>query len=260
MPIDFHDAQNRQTYSTRTADGSWSDFIRERVDISGKKAADVGCGGGIYTKALAELGASSVVGVDFSDEVLASAAINCRGLQEISLVKGEAYQSGLPAREYDLVLERALIHHLDDLNACFTEANRILKKGGLLMVQDRTPADCLLPGDIHHIRGYFFQKYPQLAGSEISRRYESEQVQRTLQASGFKLLETASLWETRMVHPDLEALRQDLLHRTGRSLLHELNDGQLDELVSFISGKFKDHDGPIVESDAWSIWFAVPSE
>ncbi len=63
-----------------------------------------------------------------------------------------------------------------------------------------------------------------------------------------------------MVHPDPEALRQDLLRRTGRSLLHELNDGQLEELVSFISGKFEDHEGPIIESDAWTIWFAVSSE
>ncbi len=94
----------------------------------------------------------------------------------------------------------------------------------------------------------------------MSRRYDSEQVQRALQDSGFKLLETASLWETRMVHPDPEALRQDLLRRTGRSLLHELNDGQLEELVSFISGKFEDHEGPIIESDAWTIWFAVSSE
>lgn len=52
MPINFHDEQNRQTYATRNADESWISLIKDPVDISNKRIADVGCGGGIYTKAL----------------------------------------------------------------------------------------------------------------------------------------------------------------------------------------------------------------
>ncbi|GIP33337.1 hypothetical protein [Paenibacillus sp. J2TS4] len=58
MPINFHDEQNRQTYAARIADESWVSLIREFVEVSNKRVADIGCGGGIYTKALVEKGAS----------------------------------------------------------------------------------------------------------------------------------------------------------------------------------------------------------
>jgi len=85
------------------------------------------------------MGASHVVGVDFSDEMLKGAANNCKNIQNVTFLKGDAYQSNLPANEIDVVLERALIYHLNDLHASFKEAFRILKDGGILIVQDRTP-------------------------------------------------------------------------------------------------------------------------
>jgi predicted RNA methylase len=39
-------------------------------DFSGKRVADIGCGGGIYAKALAELGAREVIALDYSEEML----------------------------------------------------------------------------------------------------------------------------------------------------------------------------------------------
>jgi 2-polyprenyl-3-methyl-5-hydroxy-6-metoxy-1,4-benzoquinol methylase len=70
MPIDFHSAQNRYTYASREADPAWRQAISEIVAMEGKDALDIGCGGGIYTKALAQMGAAHVTGVDFSREML----------------------------------------------------------------------------------------------------------------------------------------------------------------------------------------------
>ncbi|WP_068614592.1 class I SAM-dependent methyltransferase [Paenibacillus tuaregi] len=257
MPINFHDEQNRQTYAARNADESWISQIKSTVDVSNKRIADIGCGGGIYTKALIKMGASHVVGVDFSDEMLKGAAANCKDIQNATFLKGEAYQSNLPANEMDLVLERALIHHLDDLDACFKEAHRILKNGGVLIVQDRTPEDCLLPGDEHHIRGYFFEKFPRLMDKEISRRYDSDQVQQALKSSGFRLTNKFSLWETRRIYKDYAELNKDLLLRTGRSILHELTDVEVQELISFIEENLSDSQPPIIEKDSWTVWFAI---
>ncbi len=78
------------------------------------------------------MGASHVVGVDSSDEMLKGAANNCKNIQNATFLKGDAYQSSLPANDIDIVLERALIHHLNDLDACFKEAYRIIKDGGVL--------------------------------------------------------------------------------------------------------------------------------
>lgn len=260
MPIDFHDEQNKQTYATRNANESWISLIKDTVDVSNKRIADIGCGGGIYTKALIKMGASHVVGVDFSDEMLKGAANNCKNIQNVTFLKGDAYQSNLPANKIDIVLERALIHHLSDLHACFKEAFRILKDDGMLIVQDRTPADCLLPGDESHIRGYFFEKFPQLMDKEISRRYASGQVQQALESNGFRLAKTVSHWETRRVYSDFQELNKDLLLRTGRSILHDLTDEELQDLISFIEGKLNGSQPPIIEKDSWTVWFAIKEQ
>ncbi len=260
MPINFHDEQNRHTYATRNADESWKSLIKQTVDVSDKRIADIGCGGGIYIKALIEMGASHVFGIDFSDEMLKGAANNCDNIQNVTFLRGDAYQSNLPANEMDIVLERALIHHLNDLDACFKEAFRILNNGGTLIIQDRTPKDCLLPGDEYHIRGYFFEKFPKLIDKEVSRRYDSLQVQQALESNGFRITKTVSLWETRRVYSDFKELKTDLLLRTGRSILHELTDKELGELISFIKGKLIEKQPPIIEKDSWTVWFAVKEQ
>jgi|GEM_PF-4439189 len=70
MAMNFHDARNRMSYATRTADESWLACMRKHVDLTGKQAADVGCGGGIYAKGLIQAGAAHVTAVDFSVEML----------------------------------------------------------------------------------------------------------------------------------------------------------------------------------------------
>jgi ubiquinone/menaquinone biosynthesis C-methylase UbiE len=257
MPINFHDERNRMTYTTRTADESWLALINENTDVSGKEVVDIGCGGGIYTKALASLGASQVTGVDFSEEMLKGASKNCKNLSNVTFMQGNAYNSRLPDNKFDIILERALIHHLNDLNSCFKEANRILKRNGVLIIQDRTPKDCLLPGDENHIRGYFFEKYPKLIDKEISRRHESGEVRISLESNGFTVTKEVQLWETRRAYNDFNTLNNDLMQRTGRSILHELTDNELNELIVFINSKLKNSVTPIIEKDSWTLWFAV---
>nr|WP_285858773.1 class I SAM-dependent methyltransferase [Paenibacillus sp. MER 99-2] len=84
-------------------------MIQNNVNVNGKPIVDIGCGGGIYTKSLADMGALHVTGVDLSLEMIKGASENCIN--------------------YDNV------------------------------VFDRTPEDCLMPGNESHLRGYFFEKY-----------------------------------------------------------------------------------------------------
>lgn len=258
MPIDFQDERNRATYASRTADATWIDKINELVHVPGQNVIDVGCGGGIYSKAFAELGARQVVGVDFSEHILAAARENCREAGNVSFVKGTAYETSLPGGQYGIVMQRALIHHLDNLPLCFQEAYRLLQPGGTIIVQDRTPEDCVLPGSSEHIRGYFFSMYPELARTETERRHSSAKVTAALEEAGFSGIEEHSLWETRKIYPDIDSLAEDLLNRTGRSILHELNDLQLEQLVAHIKEQLGAVSGePVVEKDRWTIWKAV---
>ncbi|MFC5451965.1 class I SAM-dependent methyltransferase [Paenibacillus aestuarii] len=254
MAMNFHDARNRMSYTTRCVDESWLTCIQKHVHLTGKHAADVGCGGGIYAKGLIEAGAAHVTAVDFSEEMLQGAARNCQGISAINFVHGNAYATGLPSGQFDVLLERALIHHLDRLEEAFQEASRILTSKGIFIIQDRTPEDCLLPGDASHIRGYLFEKYPDLAKVETGRRHEAGKVRAALEANDFKILGEVKLWETREIYPNTEALSQDLLKRTGRSILHQLQDHELQELVDYIQSKLN-LQAPIIEKDRWTIWF-----
>ncbi|UPK41261.1 class I SAM-dependent methyltransferase [Paenibacillus pabuli] len=257
MPINFHEENNRMTYTTRNADESWVSLIQNNVEVIGKQVVDIGCGGGIYTKAFANMGASHITGVDFSLEMIKGATQNCINYDNVEFVHGDAYDTKLHKTEYDIILERALIHHLDDLNKCFKEANRILKNNGILIVQDRTPKDCLMPGNESHLRGYFFEKYPNLVHKEIARRYDSLKVRNALEANGFRLFSESQIWEKRRIYNDVEAIRQDLQGRTGRSILHELTDNELKELVFYIESKMDESYFPIVEKDSWTVWVAI---
>ncbi len=165
MAIDFHAKTNRGTYAGRSADAGWADAMRRIVDPARKRVADIGCGGGIYSRAWHELGAD-VVGVDFSEQMVAAAREQAADLSQIAFQQGDATATGLPAASRDIVFERALIHHLKDYKACFAEARRVLVPGGSLIVQDRTPDDIRLPGSPEHVRGYFFERFPPLGAAQ----------------------------------------------------------------------------------------------
>src|SRR5690606_31622582 len=154
MAIDFHSEKNRYTYASREANTDWAQAILEVANPRGCRVADVGCGGGIYSNAWADLGAASVIGVDFSEQMVIAARENARERRHVSFQQGVADRTGLASDRFDIVFERALIHHLQDFDSCFAEAYRLLAPGGKLIIQDRTPEDVQIPGSPEHIRGY----------------------------------------------------------------------------------------------------------
>ncbi|QGH35500.1 methyltransferase domain-containing protein [Gracilibacillus salitolerans] len=257
MGIDFHSKKSRMSYTTRIADNSWTEVIKDFVPIKNiSKALDIGCGGGIYSKALSDMGVENVTGVDFSEAILKGARENCKAYKNISFKHGNALETGLDSDSYHLLLERALIHHIKDLYSCFQEAYRVLNENGYFLIQDRTPEDCLLEGTDNNIRGYFFELFPKLIEKENNRRYKSQFVMETLKDNGFREIEEVKLWETRKVYDTKELLLKDLHQRTGRSILHELDDGEINVLINHIDQSIP-KDEIITEKDRWTIWKAI---
>jgi hypothetical protein len=60
----------------------------------------------------------------------------------------------------------------------------------------------------------------------------------------------------RKTHDDGQGLKQDLANRTGRSILHDLSDQELAELILYIEKRLPS-DGPIADKDRWTVWSAV---
>jgi SAM-dependent methyltransferase len=253
--IDFHDPAFGRAYSGRQADDSWRTAMTALADPGRADVVDIGCGGGIYTRAWHDLGATAVTGVDFSAPLLDAAREDHGDLPGVSFRSGDAAATGLPDASADLVFERALIHHVPDLAAVAAEAVRLLRPGGTVLIQDRTPEDVALPGSAAHPRGWLFEVHPRLLEVEIARRPNPAVVCAALRAAGFADVPTTALWEVRPRYPDREDYLREIGDRTGRSILHELSDAELAELVAELRRRLPE--GPVVERDRWTIWRAI---
>lgn len=256
MPINFNDEENKFTYTGRTADESWKNAIVSIIDPSGLRIADVGCGGGIYSRAWLALGAREVIGVDSSPNMISAATENCIDLTNVSFQVGDATNTGLPDNSVDVVFERALIHHLTEIHSCLREGIRILKAGGMMIIQDRTLEDISFQGSNEHIRGYFFECFPRLLDVESGRRRPTDIVLRALYETGFENTGSIAVWETRKVHSSKTDLYEDIRKRKGRSILHELNDHEIESLISIINERVRTT-SEIVEKDRWTVWKAI---
>ena len=255
MPIDFHDAVNRRTYSGRSAHESWRQAVVGLVDPVGAAVVDIGCGGGTYTRAWHDLGATTVTGVDFSEPILDSARTAHGDLPGVFFRQGDAAATGLDGSCADIVFARALIHHVPDLAAFATEAARLLRSGGVVLVQDRTPEDVARPGAPTRPRGWFFDVFPRLLAVENSRRPTAGAVSAALGSAGFGTLTVAGLEEVRRCYADRQDYLGEIAQRTGRSILHELSDAELDHLVDELRHRLPA--GPLVEQDRWTLWRGV---
>ena len=251
MPINFHDANNKYTYAQRNAHISWRND-KNITDIQNKRIIDIGCGGGIYTKELALMGAKVLLGLIFQKKYY-KLQKDCSGFSNISFIHGDAHSTPYPNDTFDIVISRAVIHHLQDIPT-FLRASRILKKNGVLIVQDRTIEDCTIPGSPEHIRGYFFSIFPKLIEIESKDDQNHHDTTRITKIFSSRV-PTQTQWEVRKIHESVEALLQDI-PPTGRSILYELTDYELSQLLQQVQTALQNV-SPIIERDRWTIWSAM---
>jgi ubiquinone/menaquinone biosynthesis C-methylase UbiE len=252
--IDFEDPSNRDTYVGRTADPAWVDLYDTLVQPRGRRIADVGCGGGIYTKAIACLQPAWVLGIDSSRLSLDSARQYCAGVPNVGFLRTDAEALAVPDRVFDNVVERALIHHFVSLDRNFHEVLRVLKPHGTLWLQDRTVEDALQPPSEEHLRGFYMIFDERLRNTEIERRRHGEDIVGALRSLGFRDIWSEKVHELRKVYQSPEELREEIVTRRGRSILHGLDDQELEQLADFVLGQISNW--PVHERDTWTVWVA----
>ncbi|HKJ88453.1 MAG TPA: bifunctional 2-polyprenyl-6-hydroxyphenol methylase/3-demethylubiquinol 3-O-methyltransferase UbiG, partial [Gammaproteobacteria bacterium] len=109
------------------------DYIREAVDLQGKRALDVGCGGGLLTEGMAEAGAA-VTGVEPGEAAVGAARAHLKvsGL-EVDYRQGEAADLLADGVEpFDVITCMEVLEHVPDPAVLVDECARLLKPGGTL--------------------------------------------------------------------------------------------------------------------------------
>lgn len=110
---------------------------RRSMDLAaGNDVLELGCATGDKCIGLANV-AKSVVGIDISDKAveIGQAKAQERGLDNITLIAGNAEKLAFDDESFDLVLGTGIIHHLD-LDVLFPEVARVLRPGGKAFFQE----------------------------------------------------------------------------------------------------------------------------
>jgi ubiquinone/menaquinone biosynthesis C-methylase UbiE/DNA-binding transcriptional ArsR family regulator len=130
---------------------------------------DLGCGTGVVAAALAPH-VGQVVGVDASDEMLAAARTRAGALRNIEWRSGTLESLPIQDATLDAAVMMLVLHHVPAPVAALTEACRVLKPGGRLLIVDMST---------HH-----HEEYRQQMG-HVWLGFGDDQMRRFLTQAGF---------------------------------------------------------------------------
>ena len=136
---------------------------------SGWTIGDLGCGTGALLPVLAGP-AAHVIGVDASAEMLGSARARVSGLNNVEVREGSLEALPLETSSLDAALLALVLHHVPSPADALSEAARVLKPGGRLLIIDMTSHDR--------------EEYRQRMG-HVWLGFSDEQMSRLLAQSGF---------------------------------------------------------------------------
>lgn len=111
------------------------EFIGRQTLLTDKKVLDIGCGGGILSEAMAEMGAK-VVGIDLSPELIATAQQHANERQlslDYQCIAVETLAEKEPA-SFDVITCMEMLEHVPDPSAIIAAAAVLLKPQGWLLV------------------------------------------------------------------------------------------------------------------------------
>ncbi|MDD5953217.1 MAG: class I SAM-dependent methyltransferase [Oscillospiraceae bacterium] len=97
------------------------------------KILDIGCGPGFFSILMAQCG-HEVIGVDYSDEMVAHARENAATMrQNIEFRRMDAQHLEFPDESFDLVISRNVMWCLEEPERAYREWLRVLRKGGRIV-------------------------------------------------------------------------------------------------------------------------------
>lgn len=125
--------------------------------VEGKDYVELGCGGGQGSVGTADLGAATVVGVDFSGAQLRHA----RRLRDFygvdaQFVQGDVTELPLADDGFDVASSEAAFQMVEHLDRALLEAHRVLRDGGVFVLSVPHPLNEILDSETGSLeRSYF---------------------------------------------------------------------------------------------------------
>lgn len=215
------------------------DYVAQHIAPTGV-GLDLGCGAGHLSFALAPA-LAKVVAADASPgmlEVVEKAAAQ-RGFSHIETVQTMVESLPFADASFDVVATRYSAHHWGDVPAALSEARRVLKPGGVLLVIDVLGYENPLV-DTH------FQTIELLRDTSHVRDYAETEWQRMLADAGFTIEGTQawpvrlefSSWVERMRTPELNVQAIRALQNVAPKQVHEALHYEDEGSFTMITGLF----------------------
>ncbi|MGQ8875192.1 class I SAM-dependent methyltransferase [Paenibacillus sp. TSA_86.1] len=120
------------------AAGEWHELQTLLPDLKDKRVLDLGCGFGWHCRYAREQQASSVIGVDLSENMLQRA----RELTNDSQIKYEQMaieDIHFEQNQFDVVVSSLALHYIEHLHAVYVKINHCLAAGGAFILSVEHP-------------------------------------------------------------------------------------------------------------------------
>ena len=128
------------------------------------KVLDIGCSGGVLIQELANEGLKNLVGID-ADQ---SAVLLARN-RELNVMLVDAIKTNFEDENFDMIIAADVLEHIENDDQALKEWNRILKKGGKIII--------LVPAFM-----FLWRKHDE--ENQHKRRYSKKQLLKKLKGAG----------------------------------------------------------------------------
>jgi SAM-dependent methyltransferase len=131
-------SQLRRSVDGLDAAPEWPTLKSMLPDLDGKRVVDLGCGFGWFCRWAREAGAASVLGLDVSANMLATAR-EMTSDPAITYRRADLETLELPAASVDLAYSALTLHYLEKLADLFATVHRALVPGGSFVFSAEHP-------------------------------------------------------------------------------------------------------------------------
>ena len=109
--------------------GEWHELKKMLPDFKGKRVLDLGCGFGLHCIYAAEHGASSVIGIDLSERMLAEAKKKT-SFPQIQYIQQGIEEYEYPKDSFDVVISSLAFHYIESFEQICKNVRQCLVSGG----------------------------------------------------------------------------------------------------------------------------------